>query len=269
MQMINSLLQQIIYLAVELPACLITQAMKSLFASSSRYCADRPLIKWLWHALHSINVRFTHLITILHTASDYLSSAVLAIINSTRLLTISILATCIHAGKRLKLLCSQATLSKRIFLITTLPWQFSQLACRHYNQGRDEKPILTRAVYTQTKNQITAFFAFIIRLIVSLSLLIVPLPYKKEKSDTYSLSIRGIAFLANAIFVFILLDYQHAIIDIYMPAFIHFFTVTFFSALATGILIAPQKNLLRSILIAMFAGLLLCWATSPIVLALS
>ena len=116
----NSLLQQVLYLTIQLPLSIACTIIHCVLHTSTRYLAKRPLISWIHHLFFCVETRLAHLKKTIMQFSYYTSQGVNCTMSFTRLLLITIIASAILASHNINRAIRQATGKHRYPIILSL-----------------------------------------------------------------------------------------------------------------------------------------------------
>ena len=266
----NSLLQQMLYLTIELPVTIALSIIQRALGITTRYLSKRPLISWAHHIFFSVEARLAHLRHILTSFSHYTSHSINHIATFVRLTLITIIASAIRASQETRHAIKQANGKRTCFIISILPVFWAQQVIQQFNVDEHNQPIIDANTTEEIRSSIRQFCAFTVRLVLSAILLCIPLPYaSQQQCSRTSLILRIITATTATSLLWAVLHYKKQIIDVYMAASTHFLLTIMLSVIAISVWIAPDKKAHRFLTITFGTGLFICWLAAPIIFALS
>jgi|GEM_PF-6588716 len=274
----NTLLEQIIYVACQLPARIIINTACRLSKKLQEYTSVKPLLIVIDYILCYVAQRLdalgNHTDQLSGQTQDFVQGILRFHEKLARLLMNSLISGSQQYTQRLK---KEHSLGK-IATILLAPWLISKLAYQTGNEDAFGNAIFTQSDASQCAHTIHNYARFLITLLTTA--LLVPLPIihtqkitafipRSERIGKINFPARIASSALVFLFLYVILTYKVYIIDKLLSAATHFILVTIGTVILTSIIIAPCDRAVRFVCWNMTTAFLLCWFCSPAIFALS
>lgn len=276
----NNLLQQIIYISIELPTKIVVSTMYNITNSIRCYTQFKPMLAAIDYVLFYTSYRLRVLNNYADEFSANTESFIQEIIKFNKNLALCITSTLIKTGKSTKDELNKYS-SRNIFIrCYYTPFSIFKNLIKSFNTNFNQESILTSQDVTNLTSEINNYFRFCLNTITAFLLIPVPL-VRSSKMISFTSKIRALpenkvnmALRSSFSLIFFAalyycITYKSDLIDHSITAAAHFVIVTMLTVILTSIIVGPSKGFTKFLFINFTWASLFCWQCSPIIIALS
>jgi hypothetical protein len=276
----NNLLQQLIYIGIELPTKLVVSGMYNITSSIRSYTQLKPMLSIIDYILFFTSYRLHILGNYTDDFSKNTNTFIRNILLFNSKLFLCITTSLIRTGKSCRTELNTSNTPFMLKRLSLLPITILRNIKKTFNTDFNNTKIITSDDFAEISYQIKKYLMFCFEL--SLAFFLIPAPViRSQKMTNFTKKLReipenkvNIALRSSSAVIlfgalYYIIQFKADLIDHSITAATHFVAVTMLTVVLTAIIVGPSKGLIKFIMINITWAALFCWQCSPIIIALS